>query len=309
MKKFVLSALMTLVASSAFANTTPTKTFQECRQSDGRLGWFLVTYDVYSDRRDPTGAEDLNQACTAGDYEASRQMAAQWGEAWPPLQQAAAPVVAPAPRPVVVAPAPAPVIVQRSAPIVVDRVVDAGPRFGGGGFGGGGRPQFGPGSITINKINNGIIGSNNDGNVVGSNVGIGRRPVPRPGGGLGGVAGGIRNDGIIGSRNNGNIVGSNIGIGRNPLRRPGGLTNVAGGGFRNTGIIGNRNRGNIVGSNIQINRNPVLRTASGFRSGMGASRFAGASRFGGLSSRMSGPGRSFGGMRAMSFRSGLARRG
>src|SRR5262245_11846316 len=131
-KTFILSAaLTTLLVSSALAQAT--QSFQECRQSEaGGLRWYLVTYSVAQNaQREATQMDDLGQACTAADYERSRQLAAQYGDVWPPLQQTVAPVVRPAPvvlpaRPVVQR---APVIVDR-APVIVDRrpiLVDRGP--------------------------------------------------------------------------------------------------------------------------------------------------------------------------------------
>src|SRR5262249_47449929 len=149
------ASFISLLASNAFADTT--QTFEECRQSEGKLEWYLVTYTVPSNgQREPTEAEDLNQACTAADYERSRQAAARFGDVRPPLPQQAA-VAAPARpviRPGIVQPA-RPGIVQparpgivQPAPVYVDqRVVDVtpdavdtplgeefveGPRFGPG---------------------------------------------------------------------------------------------------------------------------------------------------------------------------------
>src|SRR5262249_52137844 len=91
MKKYFLSAtvLTFLISTSALADVT--QSYQECRQAEGRLGWFLVTYTVYpqpapTGHRIPTAVEDMKQACTAADYEQSRQAGAMWGESWPALQ-------------------------------------------------------------------------------------------------------------------------------------------------------------------------------------------------------------------------------
>jgi hypothetical protein len=89
MKKLFLSAgVSALLATSALADVT--QSYQECRQSNGRLGWFVVTYTVYpkpapTGHRIPTSTEDMKQSCSAADYEDSRQAAANWGENWPSL--------------------------------------------------------------------------------------------------------------------------------------------------------------------------------------------------------------------------------
>jgi hypothetical protein len=165
-KKIVLSAtFLTLLVSNALAQGA-TQSFQECRQSEtGGLRWYLTTYSVAQNgQREATQMDDLGQACTAADYGRSRQLAAQYGDVWPPLQQTVAPVVRPvaAPAPVVLPARPvvqrAPVIVDR-APVIVDRrpiLLDERPPivadgFGGGGFGGGGfGPGGGGGGVNIN---------------------------------------------------------------------------------------------------------------------------------------------------------------
>jgi len=114
MKQFFLSAsALALLTSSALADVS--QTYQECRQSEGRLGWFLVTYTVHpkpapTGHRIPTSSEDLKQSCTAADYEDSREAGARWGEHWPSLQSLTA------------APAPS----GRQAPGAAPRVADRG---------------------------------------------------------------------------------------------------------------------------------------------------------------------------------------
>src|SRR5439155_11564861 len=79
MKKLLLSAgFATLLASTALAQTS--QTFNECRQIDGALHWFLVTYSMFEEpaptgHRIPTEVQDTGTPCTAADYEQSRQYA------------------------------------------------------------------------------------------------------------------------------------------------------------------------------------------------------------------------------------------
>jgi hypothetical protein len=85
MRKYVLSAsLLTMLASSALAEEA--LQYRDCRQSEGRLGWFAVSYTIDDGKRTEKSAQDLNKACTRVDYEDSRQVAKSWGEKTPPLQ-------------------------------------------------------------------------------------------------------------------------------------------------------------------------------------------------------------------------------
>ena len=85
MRKFILSAsLLTMLASSALAEEA--LQYRDCRQSEGRLGWFAVSYTIKDGKRTEKSAQDLNKACTRADYEDSRQVAASWGEKSPRLQ-------------------------------------------------------------------------------------------------------------------------------------------------------------------------------------------------------------------------------
>jgi hypothetical protein len=85
MRKYVLSAsLLTMLASSALAEEA--LQYRDCRQSEGRLGWFAVSYTINDGKRTEKSAQDLNKACTRLDYEDSRQVAKSWGEKTPPLQ-------------------------------------------------------------------------------------------------------------------------------------------------------------------------------------------------------------------------------
>src|SRR5438128_80687 len=90
MKKLLLSAgFATLLASTALAQTS--QTFNECRQIDGALHWFLVTYTMFEEpaptgHRVPTEVQDTGAPCAAADYEQSRQYALMWGENWPLLE-------------------------------------------------------------------------------------------------------------------------------------------------------------------------------------------------------------------------------
>ena len=85
MRKYILSAsLLTMLASSALAEEA--LQYRDCRQSEGRLGWFAVSYTINDGKRTEKSAQDLNKACTRVDYEDSRQVAKSWGEKTPPLQ-------------------------------------------------------------------------------------------------------------------------------------------------------------------------------------------------------------------------------
>jgi hypothetical protein len=79
MRKYILSAsLLTMLASSALAEEA--LLYRDCRQSEGRFGWFAVSYTIKDGQRTEKSAQDLNKACTRADYEDSRQVAASWGE-------------------------------------------------------------------------------------------------------------------------------------------------------------------------------------------------------------------------------------
>jgi hypothetical protein len=70
MKKYVLSAsLSIMLASSAPAEGALQS--RECRQSEGRLGRFAVSYTITIKDRERTekSARDLDQACTRADCE------------------------------------------------------------------------------------------------------------------------------------------------------------------------------------------------------------------------------------------------
>jgi hypothetical protein len=85
MRKYILSAsLLTMLASSALAEEA--LLYRDCRQSDGRFGWFAVSYTIQDGKRTEKSAQDLNKACTRVDYEDSRKAAASWGEKSPRLQ-------------------------------------------------------------------------------------------------------------------------------------------------------------------------------------------------------------------------------
>src|SRR5262249_1031297 len=91
MKKYLLWATVLTFLTSTTVLADVTQSYQECRQAEGLLGWFLVTYTVYpqpapTGHRIPTAVEDMKQACTTADYEQSRQAGAMWGENWPALQ-------------------------------------------------------------------------------------------------------------------------------------------------------------------------------------------------------------------------------
>jgi len=122
MKKLMLSVgFAVLLATSSLAQGK-SQSSNECRQMDGELHWFAVTYLVYEEQahRVPTDVQDSGTPCTVADYEQSRTQASRWGEIWPALQmqnaavqqpprdvrRASRPVVAP--QQVAAAPAPAP---------------------------------------------------------------------------------------------------------------------------------------------------------------------------------------------------------
>ncbi|WP_108518037.1 hypothetical protein [Bradyrhizobium algeriense] len=85
MRKYILSAsLLTMLASSALAEEA--LLYRDCRQSEGRFGWFAVSYTITDGKRTEKSAQDLNKACTRLDYEDSRRAAASWGEKSPRSQ-------------------------------------------------------------------------------------------------------------------------------------------------------------------------------------------------------------------------------
>src|SRR5439155_22558388 len=122
MKKLMLSVgFAVLLATSSLAQGK-SQSSNECRQMDGELHWFAVTYLVYEEQahRVPTDVQDSGTPCTVADYEQSRTQASRWGEIWPALQMQNAAVQQPprdvrrgfrpvvAPQQVAAAPAPAP---------------------------------------------------------------------------------------------------------------------------------------------------------------------------------------------------------
>jgi hypothetical protein len=110
MKKLMLSvALVTVLASTAFAQGV-TQSFRECRWSDdGQFFWNTVTYAIYPNpaptgSREVLGLENTGEACMESDYEQARRFAALYGEQWMASDELDVPT------PVVEAPPPAPVI-------------------------------------------------------------------------------------------------------------------------------------------------------------------------------------------------------
>jgi hypothetical protein len=98
MKKLMLSVgLVTVLASTAFAQGGVTQTFRECRSSDdGQFFWNIVTYNIYPNPA-PTGSrevmemENTGEICMASDYEQARRFAALYGEEWTASEELDAP--------------------------------------------------------------------------------------------------------------------------------------------------------------------------------------------------------------------------